>query len=332
MILSTLLRRYANSRVDLSDLSVEQIAVAVRQFGLFLQRVPGLSDLSKSNLIAFMRARRQTGRSAATVNRQCGHLMTLWRFAADESLAPEPPRKLPRADREDRMPTAWRVEQIETILAACDKAPDYDRWGPAHWKALVLSIYDTSLRVGSLMKADRQCFDPIARTLTLPAAIQKGKAETSQEVSQQTTDALLALDAVRPAWTQKLFAWPWYLGSSSVQRRYRTEVLIPAGLPCSRRDLFHRIRRTSYTLVARELGLEAAGRHAAHRGDLSRHYLDRSMLAGSSAVAVLPRPCGDRAATQSDVRRLSIDSICRRLNAVPVEQLPAIERIVGAFA
>lgn len=56
-----------------------------------------------------------------------------------------------------------------------------------------------------------------------------------------------------------------------------------------RRDKFHRLRRTSYTLVAKAFGVEAASRHAAHKQDLSRFYLDRSQI-DADPLQALPRP------------------------------------------
>lgn len=142
--------------------------------------------------------------------------------------------------------------------------------------------------LGALLKVKTNAYDVTARTLQLDARIQKGGQTTAHQLSQQAHAAIIAmLDQRDDSSGDRLFAWPFRL--DHIWRAYRRDVLRPAGLPVGRRDLFHRIRRTSYSLVAATQGVEAATRHAAHKSDLSRFYLDRSHLEAPQPIDALPR-------------------------------------------
>jgi len=83
--------------------------------------------------------------------------------------------------------------------------------------------------------------------------------------------------------------FPWNHRRNYLQRCFK-EILADAGLPNSRRDLFHKIRRTSYTQTYIALGKDAASEHAGHTTDMSAVYLDRTKFDRPRAIDVLPRP------------------------------------------
>jgi hypothetical protein len=120
--------------------------------------------------------------------------------------------------------------------------------------------------------------------LLVPGEFQKGGADTYQSLHADTARRLDSLDR---GTSGKLFPWPF--AREELWRRLESLILVPAGLPHGRRDKFHRLRRTSYTLVAKVFGVQAASRHAAHKQDLSRYYLDRSMI-DANPLDALPRP------------------------------------------
>ncbi len=257
------------------------------------------------------------GRAAKTVNGRVATVLTLWRWAYARGLTrrrPEPPNgaKAPK-----RLPRAWSPEQMLALLAACDAAPPRRTWTAAHWRALVLTIYDTGLRIGALTTVPRSCLDESGR-LWVPPELQKGRAETGHKLHPETLAAIAATPR-----TPLLFRWP--LHANELWRRYREDVLEPAGLPSGRRDLFHKIRRTSYTRVYASLGLAAATRHAAHTSDLSAAYLDTTQVRGVEAVDVLPRPqAADPASPAGPLSAASLAALLSRLGPAERDGLAAL--------
>ena len=119
--------------------------------------------------------------------------------------------------------------------------------------------------------------------LIVGADATKGNVEQLHRLGD---DTLTLLDSLpRP---ERLLLFDWPRSPKYLQKCFR-RILVDAGLPASRRDLFHRIRRTSYTEVYMALGPDAASQHAGHRSDMSEYYLDRSRLQPQDAIDVLPR-------------------------------------------
>ncbi len=154
-------------------------------------------------------------------------------------------------------------------------------WTGQHWKGLILVAYDTSLRIGCLLKVPRDCLQ--GDQLTIPAELQKARVETVQRLHPETVAVVEALPPSR-----LLFNWPYH--DRHLWTLFRSDILEPAGLASTRRDCFHKIRRTSYTRIYDKMGLRAASEHAAHSTDMSRWYLDKMQLTKIDPIAVLPRP------------------------------------------
>jgi hypothetical protein len=183
----------------------------------------------------------------------------------------------------ERYPTAWRQDQLDTLVRACGRAPVQRGWGPDHWRALILTVYDTSLRIGCLLKLPESALCMSEMSLLVPGEFQKGRADTYQRLHPDTAERLARIE--RP--NKMLIPWPY--AKEELWRRLESLILAPAGLPHGRRDKFHRLRRTSYTMVAKAFGVDAASRHAAHKQDLSKFYLDRTMI-DTNPLDALPRP------------------------------------------
>lgn len=277
-------QRLKEERLDLSAGTIQQLDIALRWWEKTHGRMP-LRDITPQHVIAVMRKVRDVGRAARTVNNYRKSLLWLWRAAEDmgASVPPLPPhRKIPRLKEPDTMPRAWSQEQMKRLLSACDATRPKYGWGPQHWRALVLTIYDTSLRVGCLLRSTVDQIDRDRCALSVPAHLQKGRRETFQPLHPDTLSLLLSL----PRADDRLFPWPWR--REALWRKFHG-ILTDAGLPSTRRDLFHRLRRTSYTYVAVALGKEAAAQHAAHKGDLSSYYLDQTFLPRPNPLDALPR-------------------------------------------
>lgn len=275
--LDDVLQRLREERLDLSTGHLEQLSVAVHHFA----RANG--DAVSVDLAAIrtmMRSLQTAGRSPRTVNNHARSIM----YLCDQGGIDIDRRKLSLLREPQRYPTAWTAEQLRSLVQACRTAPVQRGWGPDHWEALILTVYDTSLRVGCLMKIPATALLAGECRLLVPGEFQKGGTDTYQTLHPDTSEKLQRLSR---ADSDRLFPWPY--AREELWRRLESLILAPAGLPHGRRDKFHRLRRTSYTMVAKAFGVEAASRHAAHKQDLSRFYLDRTMI-DHNPLDALPRP------------------------------------------
>lgn len=273
---------YERHRLNLSPRTISQYEIAVRLFERWAGRALTVRDFSDDLLLDFMRHQLAQGLQPFTVNGYRKILLALWNFAYKAGHVDHSPRNVPKAKEPKRHPKAWTVGEMTQLAEACRAARTNETWTGQHWLALVLTLYDTGLRVGSLMKAKRNQFDHRKQTLFIPAEHAKGKCDDWKRLHPDTSKLL-----ERICGEKMLFDWPFHI--CQLQGFYRRDVLEPAGLPSGRRDLFHKIRRTSYTFVYRELGLQAACEHAQHTQDLSAYYLDKTQLDTKHPLSALPR-------------------------------------------
>lgn len=286
MTLENALSLYKTYRPSLSKESHRQLAIACN----LLRRYTGcnrIDDLSEQTIVELVNRLILFGRSPRTVNGRVANLLTLWRFCHRRKLVRNKPIEPEPLPEPRRIPRAWKPREMARLLAACEQAPTRRSWTAKHWKALVLVIYDTSLRVGCLLRIPRSSLN--GDLLTVPAEEQKGRVETIQRLHPETVQAIAEVPLSDSG---LLFDWPYHV--NDLWFRFRSDVLAPAGLPHGRRDLFHKIRRTSYTQVYARIDGHAATEHAAHSCDLSKVYLDPVLLSEiqhrPSVVDVLPRP------------------------------------------
>lgn len=278
---------YVQRKLDLSLGAAEQYRIAIRLFDRWRGAPVELSELSEDVLTAFLREYKHTPRSARTVNGKRQALLTVWQFAADEGHCSEFPnrKRVPRSRESRRVPRAWTPAEVGAILRACRDTAPLDGWDWRFWESLVLTIYDSSERIGALLKTPLANVDFSRRLLTVDAEHRKGATDDRVcLLHQQTVEAIQ-----RTLDVQRFVLFPWPLGKRQIWPRFRA-IIRAAGLPNTRRDLFHKLRRTSYTRVWIAQGREAATQHAGHRSDLSRFYLDPTQLPQLGAADVIERP------------------------------------------
>jgi integrase len=243
---------------------------------------------SPPEVAAWLQAALDRGRSPACVARYRRILAALWRWGAERGFAF--PVALPTVKQPLRLPEAWTVAEVNRLL--CQAARQAGHVGPHDaadwWLALILVVYWTGARIGSILAAAPEDWDSAAALLSLRQT-KNGRAAVYR-LHVQAADALSRIvtrDAAR------LFVWPhsrWNLF-----RRFR-QIVEAAGVPCpthKRFGLFHRLRRTTISYCwAADPGL--AQRQADHSSSeiTRRHYVDpRIVIANSrSAADVLPVP------------------------------------------
>ncbi len=278
--------RYIVDRINLSDSAAEQILINVRCFEASLEAPLQIEEIKPEHIRKMMKDVIKLGRSARTANNKRSTVLTLLRSAAAAGLCQIPP-KVERAEEPKRKPKAWTPSEVDMILTGVGRIQWPEGWSAEDTRALLLTIYDTSHRIGALLKADKSQLDRNGR-LHMHAEQTKQKSDTIHTLHPETLEAHLARPRTK---SDRLFAWP-----KSQRRLYEflRRLLIALNLPATRRDLFHKFRRTSYTLVFATSGADAASNHAGHATNLQRNYLDidlaRSIRGEKSPIDLMPRP------------------------------------------
>jgi len=279
---------YIPARLSLCEGSAEQLRVAVRRFDAWLGRPANLSDLTAGTVTSYLRAELQT-LSAETVKRRRGALLSIWTDAADAGLIEPPPRRLPTVRTAATVPTAWSLDEMAAIVAACRRVPGRWEGCPAAlcWHLGVSVLWDSACRIGSLLAARVADVDLDRSTWHVPAAAIKGRhadrlfrlhAETTSLIRESVTD-----------WPAREMLFPFPHGRRQVWSHLR-RILDDAGLPTTRRDLFHKLRRSAESHAAASLGSAAAAELVGHSEAVARKsYVAPDVARQASLADVLPR-------------------------------------------
>lgn len=257
---------------------------------------------------------KERGRANTTINSKCRELRTLWRVAHRKGWAGEPPdrEELPRLKELKRTPKGWSLEKMERLVAACHRARpvrrpqvpmDFDGrkqqifvWEGRHWVALILTIYDTALRIGAVLRLRVEQLDFAASAIAMAdygavsveAEQQKDGEEAAFSLHPSTVAAIAdSLDG-RGVFSGCDLLFPWPLNRRSIWPHLEA-ILRDAGLECGRRDKFHRVRRTSAS-HAEHARSGTAQQHLGHSDfATTRRYLDPEIVGTLNVAALLPR-------------------------------------------
>lgn len=220
-----------------------------------------------------------TDRAPSTVKVKLGILRTLWLHCCDQGwLTVQPPRgrrinpPIPR-----RLPDAWTPAQFDAILKHVSAAPVCGHWTPEHWRDLLETLWHTGARITALLACRLDALN--GEWLTLDADDDKTLVEKRKRLPASLCERLRR--SARP--DSRLFGFPRSL--PTLRRHYRL-ILLAAGLPAGRRDLLHKVRRTSATIVAAQSGLEAACAHLGHSDSrMTRaNYVDPTQMPVNHAL------------------------------------------------
>lgn len=254
-------------------------------FGRDLQ----LSELSGETLATFVEWLGNS-RGLVTTKNVRGLLLSLWRFANDQELAPPVPRvrriRIPR-----QAPDAWSLDELNRIIAASrriDRLPiagiPADRW----WPAVLLTGWYTGLRRKSLLRLKPENIDLAARWINVPAGAMKNFVGQRFRIGQDAADAIREIfDSGR----ERLFAVDCDENNGRRLGEHFRQILQIAGVPKSLlpNGQFHKLRRTCATHVAASAGLAAASALLGHSSaDLLKRYIDPRYIVGNDATAYLP--------------------------------------------
>lgn len=230
----------------------------------------------------------ERGAKPGTCNHYRADLLALWRFGWTKRLTDEQPRDVPKLKVNEVLPCAWNVDELERIIEAATRTAGDICGVPAKlwWPAFVLSLYDTGLRFNALMRRDVSDLDLQSGWLTVSAEDQKQRKGQALKLHNDTMEFIRATE---PDTRQLLFPWP-YRCHRQIRKRYR-EILEAAGLPTTKRDLFHKLRRTSATWVCVATDEQTACDHLGHSDvSVTRRYLDRRLVNVVAVADIISRP------------------------------------------
>lgn len=265
------------------------------------------------------------GYAPETANLHRRNLLAIWRYAWKRRLLAELPRDVPALPEPKHLRECWSAAEVGQLLDACRSVEGSVAGVPASvwWPALIMLVYDTGLRIGAVLSLKVRDFDEREGWVRATHRTQKHRADQVLKLHSDTVDALRAMlsteertprrKRVRGTYATRapggvcvkrrplemldttLFAWP-YTGDH-LRREFKL-ILAAAGLSYRREDLFHKLRRTTATLLAAAAG-EAAAQHQLGHSHISvtRRYFDERRLNRVHAADVLPRPVREERST-----------------------------------
>lgn len=270
--------------------------ISVSNFSRFLGRPARLADLTNDNVSAHMQWMLDRGREKATANKDRSQLLALWRFATRCGLLTTFPDVAPEVEPV-RVPTAWLQSDISKLLLAVDAMPGSVGDVPASlwWRTLIEVCLDTGERIGAVIQAKRDWLQ--GDWLLFPAEARKGgKRDRMYKLSQSTVERLAEL---RQHTGAELFPWPYC--HNYLWKRFKA-ILEQAGLPAGRRDKFHRLRRTTASVVY-AAGMDAQDVLDHQNKRTTQRYLDPRFTRQTQASQVLADWLRNPPAPSPDLKR-----------------------------
>lgn len=253
----------------------------IRSFWKWLRHEPTINDLTELTISRFLEHRGNT-RSPYTAEKERTQLIALWRFAADRGFVSDRPC-VPPAPLPDRIPEAWSVDQLRSLVRAAVATPGRVGDVPAGiwYAALVNVLWETAERIGAILACEPGDLSP--PFLNVRAEYRKGgKRDRAYRLTPVTLDL-----AARSCGARRVFEWP---GSREyLWTKYR-DVVKRAGLPTGRKCGFHQLRRSAASHYAALGGdavklLDHSSPRITHRWYLDRRLTDRD----PPPCEVLPR-------------------------------------------
>ena len=233
-------------------------------YAAFIGRPARLSDLTDERVSAWLHSL-ESSHGAWTRNGHRTRILSLWRFAARRKLA-DWPGEVRRQPAPEPQPESWTPQEVAQLVAACLLLP----CGAEYFRALILTAYESGLRLGDLRRLQREQIraDGVIR-------LRQHKTDQPHEprIRPETAAAVLALTGDNPLacpWGPKKYGALW------------ARLRILAGVD---RGACQQLRRTGATWIAVDNGMEAARQFLGHKSSgMVRHYVDRSRLAGKQPL------------------------------------------------
>jgi site-specific recombinase XerD len=263
--------------------TVRLYANTLKQYEKFLGRQATIeADLNDLQVSRYLEHRSRS-RSPFTAEKERNQLCALWRCAADRRMTEMRPC-IPVTLIPFRVPTAWSIDQLKTLIATAKVTPGMIGDVPARiwWTALIQVLWQSAERIGAIMCVEKVDY---TRPMILVRAEHRkgGKRDKLFTFSDPLCDLLDVLAKSKNG--PRLFAWP--RGYEYLWNRFG-KIVKAAGLEGGRRNKFHQLRRSAATHYAARGGDPTALLdHSSPR--ITKAYLDpRFIDTGPKPCDVLP--------------------------------------------
>ena len=242
--------------------------ITIRNFEKSLGRPAFLSDLTNDNVSALMQFQLDRGRTKATANKDRQQLLTIWRYATQQGLHETWP-DVPAEVEPQRVPQAWLADDLQKLFATVDGLTKQvgDVPGRLWWRGVLMTCLDTGERIGAVRQLRWEWLE--SDWVLFPAEVRKGgKRDRRYMLSQHTCNVLAE---IKKHVTGPL-AFPWPYSDGYIWASFGN-LLASAGLPKGRRDKFHRMRRTTASVV-HQAGMDATEALDHQQRRTTQRYLD----------------------------------------------------------
>ena len=276
-----------------SQRSLIELRGTVNSWARQLGREPELADLGDDQVAAFLAwyhqqpvSKARPRHELASVEKQRRNLVALANFAVKLKWLDEP-LALDAVDVPDREPLAWSDEQLAQLLAEAAKTQGTICGMPAGhwWVALILTIYACGPRLTSIMKLRWSELYLAEKLVLFRAETTKSGKDKLLGYSDRIAAALWRIQHPQ---RERVFAWPFdpgsarddYTGNWQTLRRHLTRMQRRAGLPIDAKSKFHRLRKTTATVIADVFGEDEACRQLDHSDPriTRKSYIQRAKL------------------------------------------------------
>lgn len=263
----------------------KQYEIQIRHYERFLNRTPETRDLNDDSVSLFLDWFHNGGtRSPETVNKAHTHLCALWRFAAQKRMVENWPDVSPMPVPE-RIPKAWQVEDMETIVdASAHTTGMIGRIDAAKfWVAFHRVLWCGGERTGAMLDLEWEWMNWRAKCLSVPGNVRKGRKAMNYWLD---ADAIEALREIRRPSRKLIFEWPMH--PSTFWLHYK-RLIRRAGFEPSRNTGPQKMRRSFAS------HLEAAGGNATQalrhssRSVTLKGYIDPTIVGRPKHAELLPR-------------------------------------------
>jgi integrase len=259
---------------------------AISDFSKFLGRDPEVFDLTKENINRWIMYKTEMGCPAPTIKTRRNAILALWRWAYQEEILDEEPKRIRRVRLSDTGVDAWTPEEITLLVQTALDGNDYYLGTTKlprslYFASMVLTGYDTALRLGDIFALKKSMINVKNRCGYMRVVESKTGKQKHAQIYPHTMKLIDRLWDLNP---DREFIWPLWCRREQFYRSFRTLVKQAKVRP----GTFRWLRRASITQV--ELVKPGWGTiHAGHSDQkvTQRHYTDRSQLV---ADVIAPPP------------------------------------------
>lgn len=297
-------------------------SISIRKFSRFLGRTAVVGDLNTKAVTQYLHFQlHQTALSRATIEKERVQILTIWRFCARKRWLTTFP-EIPSIPVPERVPDAWTQDDMVALLGGCKILTGMvgNVAEPVYFEALIRAIFDCGERISAILSARWDDLDTQGWLLIRGEHRKRKTRDKRFKLRPETLEMLLEMRRLNRTWNEEIFHWP--LDQSMLWARYK-KILVAAGLPTGRRNLFHKLRRT----VASEF--EAAGGNATELLDhqyrkTTLRYLDPRVLKQVQPADIVPGigkkieqaiNTGDDSELIESIRKLVAEERSRKLGA-----------------